>query len=432
MRFSNVFLFEFNHFKRSRSKLITYLIFLFACIYSIYSGFDLQDKQFNTIDNIQLDQKKQVMQVSKFFQNLSIEPYAIDILGYIPTYGIKKPSPLFPLGIGQAEQYGYYKKITTWSSTYDNDMVEELANPERLVNGNIDFSFLVIFLLPILLIIFTYNIRGFEQDARFEKLIAIQCGSIRKWVFIRFLFYVLLLILTVIGFVIAVSIMNNAVIDYMGEISSLILLLSSYIVFFGLIFYLIILKSHGSSTIAFKMMSVWLLFCIIIPGSVHQIASMVYPVHYMTDYLDANRKETYEVFDLPNDSLYLKLLDVYPDLEQTQYAQNNSINQKFVRNAISAIVNDMNKRAISKIEDKNEEKNQFIRGSYWFNPVSFIQNKWNSYISTDYYAYRDYRIEIQAILDKKLELLNFEAWNDKTVSKLTYETYLKDLKVSLD
>ena len=29
-------------------------------------------------------------------------------------------------------------------------MVEELANPERLVNGNIDFSFIVIFLLPIL------------------------------------------------------------------------------------------------------------------------------------------------------------------------------------------------------------------------------------------------------------------------------------------
>ena len=181
MRFSNVFLFEFNHFKRSRSKLITYLIFLFACIYSIYSGFDLQDKQFNTIDNIQLDQKKQVVQVSKFFQNLSIEPYAIDILGYIPTYGIKKPSPLFPLGIGQAEQYGYYKKITTWSSTYDNDMVEELANPERLVNGNIDFSFLIIFLLPILLIILTYNVNGLEKDLKFNKLIYIQNHKVNFW-----------------------------------------------------------------------------------------------------------------------------------------------------------------------------------------------------------------------------------------------------------
>ena len=73
-------------------------------------------------------------------------------------------------------------------------MVEELANPERLVSGNIDFSFLVIFLLPVLLIILTYNIMGLEQDFRFEKLISIQFGSIQKWIFSRFLFYILLLI----------------------------------------------------------------------------------------------------------------------------------------------------------------------------------------------------------------------------------------------
>ena len=40
----------------------------------------------------------------------------------------------------------------------------EISNYERLINGNIDFSFLVIFLLPILLIILTYNINGLEKD----------------------------------------------------------------------------------------------------------------------------------------------------------------------------------------------------------------------------------------------------------------------------
>ena len=40
--------------------------------------------------------------------------------------------------------------------------MEEISNPERLANGSIDFSFLIIFLLPILLIILTYNISGLE------------------------------------------------------------------------------------------------------------------------------------------------------------------------------------------------------------------------------------------------------------------------------
>ena len=31
--------------------------------------------------------------------------------------------------------------MNRWSSTYDDDIVEEISNYERLINGNIDFSF---------------------------------------------------------------------------------------------------------------------------------------------------------------------------------------------------------------------------------------------------------------------------------------------------
>ena len=433
MTILNVFLYEFNHFRRSASKVITYLIFVFACIYSIYSGFDLQYQQQDTILNIQNEQNKEVRLVSKFFQNLTVLPDALDVLGYIPTYGVKPPSPLMPLGIGQAEQYGYYKKITNWSSTYDNDMVEEIANPERLVNGNIDFSFLVIFLLPILLIIFTYNIRGLEQDYRFEKLIKIQFGSISKWVFIRFLFYILILLFTVVLFMFSVAIINNALISHFYELVLLTALLITYILLFSIIFYYIVIKSYGSSEIAFKMISVWLLLCVIIPGSVHQYASMMYPAHYMTDYLDANRKHAYETFELGPDSLYSRLLMTYPDLSTTQYAEkNNQVGDEFRRNAICAIINQMNKEAIYEVERKNEEKNQLIHSTYWFNPISYIQNKWNHYTSNDYYAYRDYRLYIQNTIDTKLRLLNFESWDDREVTISIYEDYLEKLNAKID
>ncbi len=432
MRILDIFPYEFHHFRKSTAKILTYLIFLFACGYSIYSGFDLQNKQKATIENIENKQQKEVLLVSNFFQNLSILPNVLDVLGYIPTSATKHPSSLMPLGIGQSEQYGYYKIITNWSSTYDNDMVEEIANPERLVNGNIDFAFLVIFLLPILLIILTYNIRGLEQDLRFEKLIKIQFGSIPKWVFIRFSFYVILLILTVILFIVFVALINNAIIDYSLELKSLILLIILYVLFFATIFYLIVLTSDGSSSIAFKMISVWLLLCVVIPGSVHQYASIVHPAHYMTDYLDTNRKEAYEIFELPLDSIYTRLLNIYPDLSQTKHAKKGEPNNEFRRNAICAIVNNLNKIAIDKIEEKNEKKNQLIRFSYWFNPVSYVQNTWNHYTSTNYYAYRDYRDDIQIIIDTKLKLLNFESWDEVEVTLPIYENYLKDLGVAVD
>jgi len=59
--------------------------------------------------------------------------------------------------------------------------------------------------------------------------------------------------------------------------------------------------------------------------------------------------------------------------------------------------------------------------------VSFIQNKWNSITSTDYYAYKSYRINVQKVIDKRIELLVFECWNKSNVSKSIYKLYLKQL-----
>ena len=50
-RYLNIFLFEFKHFKKSKTKIISYLFFIVACIFSINNGFELQEKQLD--ENIQ-------------------------------------------------------------------------------------------------------------------------------------------------------------------------------------------------------------------------------------------------------------------------------------------------------------------------------------------------------------------------------------------
>ncbi len=211
---------------------------------------------------------------------------------------------------------------------------------------------------------------------------------------------------------------------------SLILLLIGYVLFFALFYYCIILSSTGSSSIAFKMISFWLLLCVVIPGSVHQHASIKHPVNYMTDYLDANRKEAYQIFELPVDYLYYQLIDLYPNLSQTIHASDEEIDNNIISNTVCALVNQLNKDAIKKIEFQNEAKNTLINRSYWFNPVSFVQNKWNSLTSTDYYAYQLYRSEVQGVIDKRIELLVFECWNKTVVNKFLYKLYLQQLNAS--
>jgi len=400
----------------------------------LYSGFDLQNKQQKTLANIEQTRQEGITKVLTWYDEGKKGPADrswIDIttpfwaLWHTPTYSIKSPSPLLPLGIGQAEQYGYYKSVTTWSSVYDNDMVEELANPERLVNGNIDFSFLIIFLLPILMIILTYNINGLEKDLNFYKLIVIQSGSTQKWILARLSFYSTILIATGSVLILVVALMNDSL---TSEVLALVLLSTLYIIIWTLLFYFIIQKSHSSSSIAFKMISIWLIFCVLIPGAVHQIASIKYPANYMTDYLDANRKEAYEIYDLAPDTLSVLLKNIYPDLIKTEHGQNTLADEEIINNTVTAIVNQLNKTAIEKIEKQNEIKNKFIVSSYWYNPISFVQNKWNSLTATDYNAYQDYRNNVQKSIDKKNELLVFECWNKKKVDKEIFQNYLNFLK----
>ena len=430
----NVFLFEFKHFLRNKAKLFSYLFFMLISIYSIYNGYKIMYQQIDTIVQINNKQKFEILHLLEWFDNenkgpqdkpwINVEdPYWS--IRYTPTYVIKTPSPLLPLGVGQSEQFGFYKKINRWSSTYDSDMTEELSNYERLINGNIDFSFVIIFLLPILIIILTFNINGLEKDLHFHKLISIQNKKINMWIINRLLFYLILLVLSVDILIFGTAILISG---FSLALFKLVLISNLYLVFFFSIFYIINKSSKSSSSIAIKKISVWLLFCVIIPGSVHQYASFKYPVNYMTDFLDVNRKKTYDIFKLENSELYPMLLSTYPELIDSSNTSKTPLPNQKIRRSISAIVNQMNIDAANEIELQNENKNKLIKSYYFINPTSYIQNIWNSCTSTDYYSYKDFRFTIQESVDMRNKLIVFEMWNDQKVDKKVYEQYLKMLK----
>ena len=434
MRHFFIFSYELNHFLKTRTKVVSYLFFILACIYSLFNGFQLHDKQLNTIKNIKEQETESLAKVLNWFKNDLSGPEDrswVDItdpywaIRYSPTYVIKEPSLLLPLGIGQAEQYGYYQKLSIWSSPLDNDIVEEISNYERLINGNIDFSFLILFLLPLLIIILTYNVRGLESDLKFHDLVSVQVGDYKKWVLYRLLFYAVLLLFSVDCLFLSVAFINNV---FSYQFFELIILSNFYILIYFISFYLIIIKSNGSISVAFKMIALWLTFCVLVPGAVHQYINLKYPTNYMTDFLDANRKDTYDVFKLSKEELNEQLIEIYPELLLSKHAKDSVINRTIVRNTMSAIVNQINVNAIEKINQQNFSKNNLITKAYFFNPLSFFQNKWNALTETDYHSYSDYRNYTQSKIDKRLELLVYDCWNSKKLDLKSYNEYLNLLK----
>ena len=210
-------------------------------------------------------------------------------------------------------------------------------------------------------------------------------------------------------------------------ILKLILISNLYIFCFALIFFFINKYSNASSSAAFKMISIWLLLCVIIPGSVHQYVNYKYPANYMVDFLDVNRKQTYDVFKLENSELFDMLYEIHPSISKEKDLEDLTSNKQNIRRSISSIVNQMNINAAYEIEKQNEAKNNLIRSTYLFNPISFIQNTWNSYTNSDYYAYKDFRIKIQESINARNNLMVDDLWSGKKVDSETYKEYLKVL-----
>ena len=144
-----------------------------------------------------------------------------------PSYAFKYPSSMMVFSLGQSEQYGYYKRVTNWSSTFDNDLAEEIANPERLAMGTLDFNFVLIYLTPILLIILLFNIGGLEKDLNFDNLIYVNNISKKNWLLSRFSFYFVLLniilFLLLIPYGLLAAVFQNEAISFL-KLSLLILI----------------------------------------------------------------------------------------------------------------------------------------------------------------------------------------------------------------
>lgn len=427
---------EWKHFSRHKFKVAATLLFAAALFYGIENGIALYKEQLAEIDKINTTVLESKNEVLDLFDNGEKNPPGrpwVNItspywaLWYVPNYAIKTPSPMMVYGIGQAEQYGYYKKITFWSTPYDADMAEELANPERLQLGALDFSFVTLFLTPLLLLIFLYNIKGGEIQQGFINLIYTQTGNKTIWLLSRTLFYVgitltILLLLMFYG-----AFRANVFGQNSNDFWELFIYSAGYIFLWSLTFFLVINSGTGIASNALKMASLWLVFTFVIPGAFHQWVSLKHPVSYMTDLIDAKRDDLDKLFDQPADSLRAKLFAQYPSIANSYVAKDSLKINSATNRSSSALANNVMKLAIEDIEANNRSKNELIEASYWFNPITFFQNRLNKITQNHYDDYFGYRNSIQKRIDKTIDILILDLWEDEIVDKETYLKYFRDL-----
>ncbi|MFN9501878.1 MAG: DUF3526 domain-containing protein [Chryseotalea sp.] len=438
MKYLSVLFFEWKHFVRNPFKVIAWVLFVAAAIYGLHNGASLFNKQQKEIEAIYKKVKEQHEKNIDYYQkgikSPPDRPWVDNTTPFwaiwnLPTYHIKQPETTMVYSIGQAEQFGFYKQISVWASPYDADMAEEIANPERLQVGTLDFSFVILYLTPILLLLFVYNIKSTESEQGFLHLVQVQWGAnIQAWLIARIAFYLLILLLTLTLLIVYGATLTKAISFAPEKVFQTLLICFLYSTGW-LILYTIIIR-YGTTLVSntLQMIGLWLLFAFIIPSIVLQNISINKPVNLMLTFIDAQRDGREKIFAQADSVIDKQLFTLYPQIENSPMAK-DSISRILARNfSASALVNHQLKQIIEEINNENESKNSIISSTYWFNPVTFFQNTLNHVSGTHYANYQHYRHQIQQLIDVRVATLTNDIWFNATVDLKKYQQYTQQFQ----
>jgi len=435
MRYFNVILFEWKHFIKSPFKIIGVVLFIISGVYGLHNGANLYTKQNSEINKLNQKAELEKKTILGFYDNNQKGPLTrpwVDItkplwaIRNVPTYHYKKPSPNIVYSTGQTEQYGFYKKIRLYSSPYDADMTKEIANPERIQFGALDFSFTILDLLPLLLLILLYDIKGSEAEQGFLPLILVQTGVKQWWMLSRVTFYVILSMIIILVLMFYGSTLTEVFktpLTFWNIFVWIILYLFLWVTIYFIILY------FGKNTISntFQMMGLWLMFSFIIPASIYQWISIEQPVNLMTNIIDTKRSEKDQIYKELASKSDIELLQLYPKLKQTERTITTANIKNLRANSKIAFANVALKTAITNAETNNLYRNKLISKTYGINPLTFFQAKLNQLTSTDYNSYKTYRDDIQQLIDIRINTLISDTWNTTKINKTKYIDYNKSL-----
>ncbi len=430
--FLSIFVYEWKHFIRTPFKVVALLLFVIAGVYGLHNGADLFHEQAGEIEKLRqkaFGEKAELLGYYEKGESGPAERPWVDVaspywaIWYTPVYHFKSPDPAIVYNIGQSEQYGFYKRVTFWSSPYDADMAEEIANPERLQFGRLDFGFVVIYLLPLLLLILLYNIKGEEHDNGYIAIVEMQSRSIKTWLFARVAFYAVVAFASLMLMFLYGGVLTDVFANTNVSISGIVLLLLSYVLFWSIAYFFILSYGRGTTANTLMMAGVWLLLTFIVPATVYQFVSIQKPATLMTDLIDAKGDDRQQLFDQPDDTLRSMLFERFPDIKNSPIAADSTRITRVLNRSVSSLANELLKESIARIEEANHERNTLISLSYWFNPVSFFQDRFNSLTETHYRDFAAYRSELQTLIDQQIELLVPELWKDAKVNQEVWSGY---------
>ncbi len=377
------------------------------------------DKELQTIDAIQSSLKNFEASAEPNAAPLAIgDPGAMG-LSVLSYYAAMQPAPLAAFAVGQSDLNPYYFRVTAASSlSFLGDF--ELQNPRTLQIGHFDISFLIVFLLPVFILILSYNILSSEKESGILALSLSQPVSLRALISakIRWRTYFLLLSIGLLGLLCAIIVgIDPLSADTWIGFGLWIVVVSLYGLFwFGLA---ILVNAYGrsSATNGVFLAAFWLMLVILVPAMVSLTANTLYPAPSRV-MLAAEMREASAAADA---AAAEALEDFYFDHPEFG-APNAAARTNFYLQTISkeASIEKSVEPLLVEFDKQAEAQRASVEQLQYLSPAIMAQQALNKISGTDYLRFNHFEDQVDAF---------HEAWADFFVSRLINGEWLTSADV---
>lgn len=426
--FSYNFRYELKLLLRSKWIQLLSIILLLLFGFSVYNGSEKVIKREADIaaaknevkenDELMLrllDSVEKGLPVSASRWTIPSSPMALG--NYHPRVAAMEPQSMSFIATGQADLFTHYVKPKVTGDDFSLNFTE-MTSPVQLLFGSFDLAFVIVYLLPLLIIAFSYNVLSSEKESGSLRLLAAQPIRIQNWVLQKLtLRFFWLSILVVLSLLITFFIVG---IDWSSSFSSfaiLVGLIVTYMLFWFALAFLVNLWVGNSAKNAISLIGLWVLFVLLIPSSLNQLSTTLYPMPSRTLMINEMRELKANVAK-KQDKILANFLRDHPEYAINDTTQKRGFYHRYM--ASQQLVKEELLPVLISYEDQLNKQQTWLEQLKWLSPSITVQESLNKIAGTSTGDYEHFRKQVIVFAETWRAFLTPLLYNNQNFTQADY------------
>ncbi|MDX2302963.1 MAG: DUF3526 domain-containing protein [Microscillaceae bacterium] len=314
-----------------------------------------------------------------------------------PRVADMPPAPLALIAVGQSDMFTHYVQPTLSGEDFTMNF-SELSSPVQLLFGSFDLAFVLIYLLPLVVIAFSYNLLSAEREQGSLRLLASQHVYLLAWLFQKAMLRFMILTIVIIPvIVIALGVQGVNLADNLRAIGAFLGLSIVYALFWFSLALGVNLVGKSSSGNAINLLALWVFLVLLVPSAVNQLANSLYPLPSRAQMINNMRVLQAEA-EKEQDKILDNYLRNHPELAQKDTSAQEE-NWWFGYFAAQDLVRNKMRPIVAQYDGQLVQQQTWINQWRFLSPAILLQDSFQELAQTSTRHYQSYREQIMAFTE---------------------------------